>query len=738
MDNFEIKDSERTGSGDSRIRWKSRIFVGIVGAVAIIGFTSVLVYSFLHHYELQSNLEHLDVAESDYLTDIQCEEEFCSTKGCITTAARMVDIVNFETSPCEDFYEYACGNYKRGRAPRFQEDSYNPVKEAEDNVIVALKRILDTEASDDDSDSLKKTRILFSSCTNYDRRDNASLDDFSQFLNDIHLDWPVLNDEWQDDGTDWKLIVRKLEYDYRIHTLFRRHNDISEDNPFGYEILECKIPTLPVETYLYNNETNKPFIMKMYTELLDFAIKSLPVSWETREEFVKEIITLETELARSITESSEESGVQPSRALVEIFEENADRVNELMGHVNPKCGGNVNKILDLLQSRPNKIIKNYLGWRTFYSVMRFLTSDVKQLNDAYIASFPGSLPVYSTRYRECGAGVREEMGLMAAKTCLDYGYFTQQEEDEVRGMMTEMKLAFGALLSTLPWMDNTTLSAFQNKLKSMKLNLGYPENLRNGHPVDHLFHDLEINENDTYFLNIMKVRKHIASLLDNGYRDHSVDIGPLSTRSSYGYVSNNVDVQFGLLRPPVMIYGEDYPKYLKYGHAVHLAHEISHAFDTLGSLFNAHGEREGIDWWPEAVKDKFGRFVGCLRQQEARRSGIDLTNTDVIKLNNDIADLGAFFITYAGLSIHLRIHGEEEKPLPGLNLNKKQTYLVQAAQMYCDLREPRPTIDPYIKTSLTGKERVNSAVRNFEDFGAIFNCPVGSPMNPADKCNLLR
>lgn len=32
--------------------------------------------------------------------------------------------------------------------------------------------------------------------------------------------------------------------------------------------------------------------------------------------------------------------------------------------------------------------------------------------------------------------------------------------------------------------------------------------------------------------------------------------------------------------------------------------------------------------------------------------------------------------------------------------------------------------------------RVNGVVSNMEEFASAFNCPVGSKMNPADKCTL--
>jgi predicted metalloendopeptidase len=39
------------------------------------------------------------------------DQKLCTSKGCIRAAAFILSAVNFSVDPCEDFFEYACGQW---------------------------------------------------------------------------------------------------------------------------------------------------------------------------------------------------------------------------------------------------------------------------------------------------------------------------------------------------------------------------------------------------------------------------------------------------------------------------------------------------------------------------------------------------------------------------------------------------------------------------------------------------
>ena len=76
-----------------------------------------------------------------------------------------------------------------------------------------------------------------------------------------------------------------------------------------------------------------------------------------------------------------------------------------------------------------------------------------------------------------------------------------------------------------------------------------------------------------------------------------------------------------------------------------------------------------------------------------------------------------------------------EPRLPGLSYNPEQLFWISAANNYCAKYRSE-----YLKRTIMtlkhspGKFRVIGTLSNIKDFAKDFNCPIGSRMNPADKC----
>ncbi|GFR94828.1 endothelin-converting enzyme 1 [Elysia marginata] len=81
----------------------------------------------------------------------------------------------------------------------------------------------------------------------------------------------------------------------------------------------------------------------------------------------------------------------------------------------------------------------------------------------------------------------------------------------------------------------------------------------------------------------------------------------------------------------------------------------------------------------------------------------------------------------------------EEKTLSGLGLNSEKVFFLSYAQAWCvNYRQPT-LVNHYYKTGKhpAARFRIVGTLRNAPEFAKVFNCPLGSPMNPEEKCSRI-
>lgn len=111
---------------------------------------------------------------------------------------------------------------------------------------------------------------------------------------------------------------------------------------------------------------------------------------------------------------------------------------------------------------------------------------------------------------------------------------------------------------------------------------------------------------------------------------------------------------------------------------------------------------------------------------------------------------------HAYLSSNKNLKSSDILPLPGLNMTQKQLFFVSFAQVSLKISLSRhsPSFDLYFKvwcSSITEETinlqiekdphsppnfRVIGSLSNLPEFAKEFNCPVGSHMNPTEKCEV--
>ena len=190
-------------------------------------------------------------------------------------------------------------------------------------------------------------------------------------------------------------------------------------------------------------------------------------------------------------------------------------------------------------------------------------------------------------------------------------------------------------------------------------------------------------------------------------------------------------------------YHKELPAAINYGGiASVVGHELTHGFDDQGSKFDKDGNLKA--WWSKEVSDAFQKKTQCIEKQysdfsiQGPSGRVNLNGN--LTLGENVADNGGVEAAFFAYKNHLANNNGVDQKLPGLGaleLTSDQFFFLSFASIWCSASTPeaaeqRVLTDPHSP----GEFRVTGTLRNSLEFAEAFSCPVGSPMNPADKCKV--
>ena len=181
--------------------------------------------------------------------------------------------------------------------------------------------------------------------------------------------------------------------------------------------------------------------------------------------------------------------------------------------------------------------------------------------------------------------------------------YPEETTEEVTQIISQVIDTFRGRIDGLDWMSEATKEEAKNKLAKMEVRVGHPDIW----PQDRYELVLDApGEGGLYIENYMKAAR-AGSDYSFATRDEPVDRTlwpdtPQTVNAYYDPQSNSINILAGILQEP--IYQPDAsPEVNLGGIGTVIGHEITHAFDTSGALFDEDGNLR--DWWTAEDKEKF-------------------------------------------------------------------------------------------------------------------------------------
>uniref|UniRef100_A0A8C1IU88 Membrane metallo-endopeptidase-like 1 n=1 Tax=Cyprinus carpio TaxID=7962 RepID=A0A8C1IU88_CYPCA len=342
-----------------------------------------------------------------------------------------------------------------------------------------------------------------------------------------------------------------------------------------------------------------------------------------------------------------------------------------------------------------RTLQNYLAWMLIMERVSSMSRRFKDMRAHYRKALHGTT-VEEVRWRDC---VRYVQGNMENAVGALYvrAVFSGNSKRMVRELIKKIQEAYVETLEELSWMDE------QSKEKARE-------------KVRFVFSCDKISISKTHFLvNYPGIMLNFISF----YASIFLSVFPA-----------------GILQPP--FFSEKQLQALNFGGiGMVIGHEITHGFDDQGRNFDKDGNM--YNWWSNFSAEHFEDQSKCMVEQYGKFSwklagGQNVSG--ITTLGENIADNGGVRQAYKAYMKWVEREGEEPR-LPGLEMDHKQLFFLNFAQVWCGACRPEYAIQS-IKTDPHSplEYRVLGSLQNFEAFSEAFHCARGTPMNPEEKCRV--
>ena len=228
-------------------------------------------------------------------------------------------------------------------------------------------------------------------------------------------------------------------------------------------------------------------------------------------------------------------------------------------------------------------------------------------------------------------------------------YENKQSIEYVKTMSNDLKVVFERMLIRNTWLAPSTKKYALKKMENFKFVFSKPEELREDPDLDygHLLYEnmKKIHEWRHKKLLTLDGKGMVdIPLMDwNQYPVKMIGSQAYVVNASYTPTQNSIYINLGYIQKPFVDLEERGIEYNLAHIGFTIGHELSHAFDDLGSQYGYNGDL--YSWWTDEDKAKYQKIQNDVikqYQEFAARDGIDFDAS--IGIGEDLADISGLAI----------------------------------------------------------------------------------------------
>ena len=563
----------------------------------------------------------------------------CLTKGCVKTAADLIKSIDESVDPCQDFFQFACGNYIKETQIPDHKSKYGTIYKLAETLNRRLRESFESESDSSEPKAYENVRNLYHSCMDTEAITNNSERDLKAIIQSLG-GWPVLDDTWESKNFKWlEKSFDAWEIGFNFEGLIAI-DVVTDQKNATKRILKIDQPKLGLSReYLMEGKEAKS--VNAYRNYMVNIAVLLGADQTLAEIDMTEVLDLELQVAEISLPKEERrnksalynllpvkdlSTLYPLPWLPHLKKIVADlEEDEPVNVAVPEYLTNLNRVISNTTPRT---IANLLMWRHVQFAVDFLTEEAKEIKLEFEKVIKGKSRK-SPRWEQCAkktAGLDDHSALYRTEGSLTNAvgsmyakaHFPQSKKKMMEEIVGRIRKEFRTMLEELDWMDEDTRAKALNKIDLMVSHIAYSNEILDTEILDQFYDGLTLRRENGYLGNILQLKQWINSYHSKEFRkvrdpqSWKTHGGAAIVNAYYEAKQNSMIFPAGFLDG--IFFQEDRPLYMNYGSiGVVVGHEITHGFDDRGSQNDATGAL--VDWWQPETKERYVEKTACVINQ---------------------------------------------------------------------------------------------------------------------------